>query len=489
MGANWYYLWIKESSGNVFSKWYRAGQLNCANGTGSCAVTPEFTLNDGRGRWMVRSWNAEGYGPVSRIMPFMVNGSWVKPRLESPVNTVSNKNPTYRWQATPGASWYQLIVDDSSGTVIKKWYSAAQAGCTAGTGTCRVSNNTPLKDGNAQWRIQTWDATGYGPESKAQSFTINTVTGETDTDYLYDQSGRLISEFSNGHYKDYVYFNGQPLAMVDNGKTYYYHNNHLGAPEAMTDKNQAIVWKASYTPFGKATVSTETVTNNIRLPGQYFDAESGLHYNYFRYYDAGIGRYVTSDPIGLNGGINTYGYVGGNPVNFVDPFGLCASGSSPNFEGVCVPNDYNPGPHSASMAAGLSYNQNIDVRTQAQIDADAERLGIIASSITGVGGLARGLTIGSCKAVATKGSTILYQKIGKNGEHLKFGITKNPTTRYTKSQLNGGRLKELASGDKKDMLALERKLHEKLPIGSEEGQKFYINKQIEQGLKSPPYGK
>lgn len=89
--------------------------------------------------------------------------------------------------------------------------------------------------------------------------------------------------------------------------------------------------------------------------------------------------------------------------------------------------------------------------------------------------------------VLVHNSCSLYQKLGPDGEHLKYGISNNPETRYTRAQLNGGRLKILATGERKDMLALERDLHSTMPIGSEEGQSMYIRMQMENGLRTPPY--
>jgi len=110
-----------------------------------------------------------------------------------------------------------------------------------------------------------------------------------------------------------------PAQAIDT--LYYYHNDHLGTPQKMTDENQIVVWDVDYTPFGAA-FGTATIENNLRFPGQYYDAESGLHYNYFRDYDPGIGRYIQSDPIGLRGGLNTYAYTYSNPLRYIDPLGL-----------------------------------------------------------------------------------------------------------------------------------------------------------------------
>jgi RHS repeat-associated protein len=110
---------------------------------------------------------------------------------------------------------------------------------------------------------------------------------------------------------------------LNSTEPYYFNNNYLGTPIIITDSGNAAVWRADYEPYGKATVHpSSTVENHFRFPGQYYDAETGLHYNWHRYYDPKTGRYLTPDPIGLEGGINPYVYVQNDPVNRVDPDGL-----------------------------------------------------------------------------------------------------------------------------------------------------------------------
>ena len=103
---------------------------------------------------------------------------------------------------------------------------------------------------------------------------------------------------------------------------YFVHSDHLGTPTSMTDESGTTVWRSDHDPFGWKTLVIADDRQPIGFPGQYHDDETGLHYNYFRYYDSSTGRYSESDPIGLIGGMSTYSYVESNPLYWVDPYGL-----------------------------------------------------------------------------------------------------------------------------------------------------------------------
>jgi large repetitive protein len=153
--------------------------------------------------------------------------------------------------------------------------------------------------------------------------------GGIKTYFMYADEG-LVAELGNTgtETKTYGYvpnstWTTDPLFMKEGTNYYFYHNDHLGTPQKMTSVNGAVVWSAKYSSFGEASIDAgSTVTNNLRFPGQYYDSETGLHYNYHRYYDPSAGRYLTPDPIGLEGGINLFAYVENNPSNNTDPYGL-----------------------------------------------------------------------------------------------------------------------------------------------------------------------
>jgi RHS repeat-associated protein len=121
----------------------------------------------------------------------------------------------------------------------------------------------------------------------------------------------------------WAYFTSEDLELS------YVHTNHLGAPIVVTDRNAGTIWQSQYTPYGQRVGDQPDQTNNaqmtkldLRLPGQWADAETGLHYNDQRYYDPQLGRYISADPLGLRGGLNRFAYVGNNPLGFTDPLGL-----------------------------------------------------------------------------------------------------------------------------------------------------------------------
>lgn len=171
--------------------------------------------------------------------------------------------------------------------------------------------------------------------------------------YVYAEDGSLLGEYGSGGSNSsgtaqYIYLptasGPMPIAAVIKGQTYAVHSDHLNTPRKLTQPDGQVAWQWAYSAFGdeqptigakRFTSETTTpttgatsipeVTFNLRYPGQYFDKETKLHYNYFRTYAPSTGRYTQGDPIGLDGGWNRFGYVGGNPLGAIDPLGLYES--------------------------------------------------------------------------------------------------------------------------------------------------------------------
>ena len=140
---------------------------------------------------------SHGRQKIAPIQPPIVPGSNIpgKATLVSPSGTIATNTPTYTWNAVPLATWYYLWVNDSANASgkITQWYTATQAGCAAGTGTCSVTSTTTLANGAAQWWIQTWNDSGYGPWSDGMPFIV-TSGGPPGKATLLSPSGSITTD-------------------------------------------------------------------------------------------------------------------------------------------------------------------------------------------------------------------------------------------------------------------------------------------------------
>ncbi len=222
----------------------------------------------------------------------------------------------------------------------------------------------------------------YDTEGRRVRKFISSGTGAgaaSTTLFVYDLSGQLLGEYDSAGQaiREYVWFNSTPIAIftpdpagaANPPLVYYIQTDHLNTPRVVFDKANRVRWLWLAEPFGTTAPennpgSLGVFTQPLRFPGQYADQESGLFYNHWRYFDPATGRYITSDPIGLIGGINTYAYVNGNPLSWTDRLGLAGTKFGKNH------------PHCKGIRGKMKGLQNeLDTRWSELVGGLPERIG------------------------------------------------------------------------------------------------------------------
>jgi RHS repeat-associated protein len=203
-------------------------------------------------------------------------------------------------------------------------------------------------NGNRSSKIEGGVTTEYIYNEHDRLIRIEKPQGNVLAKYTYDSFGRRLSKEVGGT-KTYFYYNEDglaaeldatgavkkqylfspgsfwttaPLALEQGGTYHFAHSDHLGVPQKLVTAGGAVTWKGKTKPFGETSVVTAAIENPLRLPGQYFDTESGLNHNFQRNYDPLVGAYLEEDPYGaFISGPNRHFYANGNPILFYDPTG------------------------------------------------------------------------------------------------------------------------------------------------------------------------
>jgi len=364
--------YTRNSIGQIINVAYKAtptsSSVTLINTASYLPFGPLNVLTFGNGRTLTKSYDND-YA-IDRVVSSSASGLVVDATVDALGNLVNAssvtdpKTPTLKYQYDPLyrltevdsgsnisllALSYDLTGDRTSKTPLGQstqgYFYAANTHHLTNVGsaarTYDLNGNTQTANGvtftyDDRYRLSAAAGVNYNYNGRGERVS----KGSPATLFVYAENGQLLGEYNatGVAQKEYIPMDGIYVGMVAGSMLYYIETDQLGTPRQViqpgtTTATDTTVWKwdyfASNSAFGENTPSVQTLTFNLRFPGQYFDGETGLNYNYFRDYEAGTGRYVESDRIGLRAGVSTYAYVINNPLRYRDTKGLQPYGALP----------------------------------------------------------------------------------------------------------------------------------------------------------------
>ena len=284
---------------------------------------PSNRLNVANGPWGNATYSYDGTG--NRLSEIVTQGGGTITRLASYPTTsnrltgITENGAAFRGYTYDGSG--NILTDARPGETFAFTYNARNRPVS-------VTRNTVAHG-----------TYGYNALEQLVSRSTSAPGGPTGTiHYIYDLEGHIIAEAdgaTGATLREYIWLAANdneptelPLAIVDDIATtpvlLMVHSDHLARPIRMTDASRAIVWQASFTPWGQPQSISGSQALNLRFPGQYFQIETGLHYNWHRHYDTATGRYTQPDPLRFVDGPSIYAYAKSSPFVYIDPAGRSA---------------------------------------------------------------------------------------------------------------------------------------------------------------------
>jgi len=299
-------------------------------------------LNRVKTRLMGDGWQRRefGYDPTGRWLSSMADSQATSTGRPSCAVSADDgsvcDNSTATWNAVAGETYAYDLTGNPTDRGAVRGAGDRLTQFNGFTMTYDGDGNLATKTGNGLTQTFTWNALGlltsvttnggtvsYGYDGMGQR--VRKQVSGVNTGYLYDGINLLYELDGAGAVTaKYTYYPGslRPHSVVRNGASYYYATDVQGSVLALFNTSNQVMNRYTYLPFGEAQSVTSSVPNRIRYAGRELEDETGLYYNNARWYDPTLHRFISQDPIGLEGGINLYSYVANDPVNFTDPSGL-----------------------------------------------------------------------------------------------------------------------------------------------------------------------